>query len=193
MEAMLVLRDQLLNIPIMSLQTGTKLGTSSQAIIDPHNLKIVAFYCFGPHIEHRPAVVHVSDIREFSHIGIIVDSSEVIMDPSELPRLQAILDLSFQLEGKLAVEENGHRIGRVNTYSVETTTFYISKLHINPPLLQRLTLSDIIIDRSQIISIDDHKIVVKQANVRAQESFQPSVNALLSKPGMQPDTKELTQ
>ena len=183
---MLVLRDQFLNVPLMSLQTGSRLGTTYQAIVDPRRLQVVAFYCSGPHIDIKPAVVHTSDIRELGTMGIIIDSSDKIMDPEELPRLLEIINFNFQLEGKPVVEENGHKVGKVATYTLDTTTFYIAKLHIQPGLLQSLTLTEILIDRSQIISVDDKKIVVRQADVRAEE---PAPKIAISNPFGKPKTQ----
>src|SRR6266571_2338851 len=162
---MLVLRDRLLGVPIVSLQTGMQLGTTSGIIVDPKHLNVVAFYCTGPHIDFNPAVLYVTDIREYGNLGMIVNSAENIMQPAELPRLQEVIGYHFQLEGKMAIEENGHKLGKVETYTVETSTFYISRLHLRPGVLQSFAITEILIDRSQIISIDNKHIIVRQADV----------------------------
>src|SRR4051794_26876902 len=59
---MLLPRDRLLNLPIMSLQTGTQIGLAVRHIVDPRRLNIVAFYCEGPLIDFNPAILHTSDI-----------------------------------------------------------------------------------------------------------------------------------
>ena len=186
---MLVLRDQFLNVPLMSLQTGSRLGTTYQAIIDPRRLQVIAYFCSGPHIDIKPAVIHTSDIRELGNMGIIIDSSDKIMDPEELPRLLEVINFNFQLEGKPVVEENGHKVGRVATYTLDTITFYIAKLHVQPGILQSLTLTEVLIDRSQIISVDDKKIVVRQADVRVEE---PTPKVALSNPFGQPKAQAET-
>ncbi|HWZ66156.1 MAG TPA: hypothetical protein VNX65_05210 [Patescibacteria group bacterium] len=163
---MLVLSNHLIGIPIMGLHTGTELGKTVRPIIDPAQLHIQAFYCEGPLIDFKPAILHTGDVRELSTIGIIVDSSDNIMPPDDLVRLQPLLDLNFKLDDKLVVEESGHKLGRVVNYIVESDTFYILKLHIKPGLIQSMMVTELIIDRSQIINITDDKIVVKQAAVQ---------------------------
>jgi uncharacterized protein YrrD len=170
---MLALRDRLLNAPVVSLQTGLQLGVTSGAIIDPRHLNIVAFYCTGPRIGFNPAVLHVSDVREFSSLGFIVNAAENIMQPVELPRLQEVIDYHFQLEGKLVIEENGHKIGKVETYTAETETFYIAKLHVNPGMLRSFITTEVPIDRSQIVSITATEIIVRQAAVRTADAVRP--------------------
>jgi sporulation protein YlmC with PRC-barrel domain len=163
---MLVLRDRVLNAPLMSLQTGTEVGRTAAAIIDPRRLIIVAFYCEGPQIDQQPAVIHTSDIREFSNIGMIIDSADSIMQPEDLVRLQEVLAFHFSLEGKQVVDSGGQKLGKVVNYTIDPSSFYIMKLHVKPPLLQSLSAAELLIDRSQIQSVDDKRIVVSQPTIR---------------------------
>lgn len=166
---MLLPRDRLLNLPLMSLQTGTQVGVATKHIIDPRRLSIVAFYCEGPLIDFQPAILHASDIRELSSIGLIIDGSDNIMPPDDLVRLQEILDYKFELEGRQVVEEGGHKLGRVVSYTVDSESFFIVKLHVKPTLLQSLGRAELLIDRTQIKAINDKQIVVKRATVQDNE------------------------
>jgi hypothetical protein len=47
---MLITIERILNQPIMSLQTGQPLAKIDTPIVNPNNLKIVAFYVSGPFI-----------------------------------------------------------------------------------------------------------------------------------------------
>jgi len=149
----------------MSLQTGTQVGVTGKPIIDPRELTIVAFYCEGPLINFQPAILHVEDIRENSEIGIIIDSSENIMPPDDLVRLNEVLNFHFELEGKQVIQDDGHKLGKIADYAVDVDSFYIVKLHIKPTLLQSLTAAEHIIDRSQIKSITDKEVIVRTATV----------------------------
>jgi len=165
---MLVLRDRLLNVPLMSLQTGGAAGKTTKPIIDPRRLNIVAFYCEGPHIDIHPAIIHAADIREFSSIGMIIDSADSIMSPSELVRLQEVLAFRFELEGKLVIEEGGRKVGKVINYTVDPVTFYVVKLHVKPTFLHSFSSAEVLIDRSQIKTMDNERIIVKRPDVREE-------------------------
>lgn len=141
-------------------------------IIDPRRLSIVAFYCEGPLIDFSPAILHTSDIREFSSIGLIVDSADNIMPPDDLVRLREVLNYNFELEGKLVVEEGGHKLGKVGGYTIDSDSFYIVKLHVRPTLLQSLGRAELLVDRTQIREINDKHIVVHKATVVEGEKAQ---------------------
>jgi len=170
----------------MSLQTGTQVGLATGHIIDPRRLTIVAFYCEGPLIDFAPAILHVSDIREFSSIGLIVDSGENIMPPDDLVRLKEIMDYKFEIEGRQVVEEGGHKLGKVNSYTVDSESFYIMKLHVKPTFLQSFGQTELLIDRTQIREINDKQIVVRRAAIqdeqRARFSPLPHVDNPFRKP-----------
>jgi len=165
---MLILKERLIDVPILSLQTSAPLATTSQPIIDPRELVIVAFYCKGPLLDVDPAILHIEDIREFSTLGFIVDDAEVIMPPNELVRLQQIINFNFELIGKMVVDDTGHKIGKVTNYIVDTNSFYITQLVIEPQLWRSWNTAEIRIGRQQIIEITDHKIIVKAPTVRKE-------------------------
>lgn len=166
---MLILQNRLVDVPIMSLQTGTKLGVTRKPIIDPRRLIIVAFYCEGPQIKFSPAILHIEDIRENSELGFIVDSSENIMPPDDLVRLKEVLDFKFDLVGKQVEQTNGHKLGKVVSYSIDSGSFYIMKLHIKPTWLQSLTAAELIVDRSQIKKVTDAKIIVSDPTIQDEK------------------------
>lgn len=163
----------------MSLQTGTRVGTAVSHIIDPRRLSIVAFYCEGPLIDFSPAILHTSDIREFSSIGFIVDSADNVMPEDDLVRLKEILEFKFDLIGKQVVEADGRKLGKVSTYTVDSESFYITKLHVQPGFLQRLAQTELMVDRTQIVEINDKHIVVRKATA---EDIQPAGMPVIDNP-----------
>lgn len=171
---MLILKEQLFDSPIVSLQTGGVLAAIDSAIIDPRQLHIVAFYCKGPRLSHTPAVLHTNDIREVSNLGLLIDSDENIMSPEDLVRLQQVTALKFKLDDKEVVDDKGKKIGKVETYAIETNTFFVIKLHVRPSLLHGFNITNRIIDRSQIVEITDTKIVVRAPTIKAKQPL-PSV------------------
>lgn len=162
---MLILKERLTDVPILSLQTGAKLATTSQPIIDPRELTIVAFYCQGPLLDFNPAILHIDDIREFSTLGFIVDSADVIMPPDGLVRLQQVINFNFVLTDKLVVDDTGHKIGKVANYIVDSNSFYIQQIIVQPQIWKAWNTAEIRISRQQIIEITDKQIIVKAPTV----------------------------
>lgn len=166
---MLVYSDHLLHIPILSLQTGAPLAKTERSIIDPRQLSIVAFYCEGSRLEKDQRILHVSDIRDMTDLGMIVDSNDVIMPAEGLVRLQEIIGFNFELIGRQVVDDHGHKVGKVRDYIADIDSFYIQKLVVKQPVIKRLNEAEVIIDRQQIVEINDQNIVVKAPDIKVSE------------------------
>lgn len=165
---MLILKDQLLHMPIMSLQTGTEIAQTSAFIIDPRQLKVVAFYCEGSRLDFTPAILSVVDIREISDVGLIVDDADVLMSPDDLVRLKEVLGFKFELIGKRVVDETRRKIGKVINFTLDGTTLYIAKIQVQPGVWQAWKTTELLIDRTQIVEVSDTEVVVKSTTKKAR-------------------------
>lgn len=165
---MLVSIDRLIGAPILSLQTGIEIAKISDAIVDPRQLKIIAFYIKSPRRPEGDIVLHPEDIREISDIGMIVDSDDSLMETTGLVRLQEVIDFGFNLIGLKVSEENGHKLGRVKSFSVDPESFYIQQLYVKPSLVKSFSVSELSIRRSQIKSINNDLIIVKSATIKEE-------------------------
>jgi uncharacterized protein YrrD len=151
--------------PVMSLQTGSQLASLGEPIIDPRKLTVVAFYVTGPQLDEAGSLLHVTDIRELSDIGAIVDSSDSLMAPDGLVRLQEIIDFNFKLIGTKVEDEHGHHLGKVDDFALEAETYSIQQIYTKPSLLSSFTATTNIIHRNQIVSVTNEKIVVKSPTI----------------------------
>src|SRR6478735_2251568 len=102
---MLIAGSRFLNAPVMGLQTGGELARTSREIIDPATLEIIAFELEGPLLTEHPSLLRIADVREFSDMGIIVDSSEEFVSLDDVIKLRDIYDLGFELIGKQVIDE----------------------------------------------------------------------------------------
>lgn len=166
---MLVLSKRLANVPIMSIQTGARIAVTNGPIVDPRTLQIVAFHCRGDSLDKNASVMHTADIREVSDLGYIVDSSDVIMDPNELVRLQEVLSYNFNLLDLPVIDDQKHKLGMIIDYATDLRDFRIYKLHVKRPLLSSLSTSELVIDRGQILEVNNKHIVVRSATVEDKE------------------------
>ena len=157
---MIIAGSRLLNAPVMSLQTGGELGHAKQAIIDPATLEIVAYEIDGPMLSEKPALLRIADVREFSDIGIIIDSAEELVTPDDVIKLGEIYRLHFHLLGMLVVDEKKSKLGKINGYTLDTNGFIVQQLSIKRPLLKSLNDTELLVHRSQITEINDKAIVV---------------------------------
>lgn len=162
---MLQLSKNIIGIDVMSLRTGGKVATATEPIINPHNLKIEGWYCEDI-FSKETLILLAQDVRDFVPQGLAINDHEVLADPDELVRLHDILKLEFSLIGKTVVTNHKRRIGKVADYALETTTLVIQKLYVSRPMYKSITDGQLSIDHSQIVEINDKKIIVREADVK---------------------------
>lgn len=157
----------------MSLQTGQPLCRLVEPIINPYSLRIAAFYVAGPLVEFNPAVVFAEDIREFGRMGAIVDSVDNVMSTDGLVRLNQVIEYQFVLINLLVVDEYGRKLGKVTDYTVDLLNYEIQQLYVKPRFLRSFTMTDLIINRRQIIKVEPNRITVKVPTVEDRVKAKP--------------------
>jgi len=172
---MLVLGSRLNETPVMSLQTGTRLAHTGAALIDPANLKIMAFSLDGPLLQEHPSFLSVADIRELSGVGMIIDSSDELLALDDVIKFKALYELGFKLIGMNVIDEHKKKLGKVDNYTVDTNSYVISQLNVRHGILRGLTDTGVLIHRSQITEINDHAIIIKSATKKV--TAQPVMEA----------------
>ena len=169
------------NVPLMGIQTGRRLGVVGEPIINPNNLQVVAWYVSGNMVGFSPAVIFSEDIHELGHLGAIVDSADSILPLDNLVRLQEILDYGFSLRSLPVFDDTGRKLGVVDSFNFDSDDFLIKQIIIKPSFGVRLTAPQLIISRSQIIEINNKKIIVSSATKITQTKKKPAVKRLKAK------------
>lgn len=158
---MLILGSRLNNIPIMGLQTGTRLATVGKPVINPGNLKIIAYEATGALLSEYPSFIRIADVRELSDIGIIIDSNDEFVGLNDVIKIKENYELNFDLIGLNVIDEAKHKLGKVYNYSLDTDSFIIQQLNVKQSIFKSLSDSELLIHRSQIIEINDNEVIVK--------------------------------
>lgn len=184
---MLLLSQSLDTVPVLSLQTGTQLASTSGVILDPATLAIVAHYVEGPGINETPSVLFTQDIREVSDIGYIIDSSDKLMPLDGLVRLQSLIDQDVGLIDQIVIDKVGQKVGKVEDYSYDSDLFVVQQLLVRPPLLERIMNESRIIHRSHIVSVTSEKIVIDESS--AKHKRRSSDDAAFTNPFRAPETE----
>lgn len=157
---MLLAGSRLIDAPVLGLQTGSELARTTRPIIDPAKLEILAYELNGPLLDLHPSLLRIADVREFSDIGIIVDSSDEFVTPDDIIKLGEIYNLHFDVMGMHVIDEKRRKLGKVTSYTIDTTGFLIQQLSVKRPFLKSFNDTELLIHRSQITEINDNAIVV---------------------------------
>jgi sporulation protein YlmC with PRC-barrel domain len=164
---MLLTGSQLIDMPIMGLQTGKELARTGVAIVNPHNLSVVAYRVTGQHLDHDPSFLRVADIREMGSLGMIVDSSDEFVEPDDIITQKDIYELAYELDGKQVIDDHKKKIGKVSDYVIDIDSFVIQQLVVRRPLLKSLTDDELLVHRGQIVEVNDTMIIIKSGAVKA--------------------------
>lgn len=165
---MLILGSRLTNIPIMSLQTGTEIARTGQALIDPHSLRIIAYQVYGPLIKQAKLFLRIADVRELSNIGLIIDSSDELVSADDIIAIGKLDQLGFQLVDKVVISEDKRKIGKVSDYTVDVGSFVIQQLNVRRSLLSSFGDAEVLVHRSQIVEINNKQIIIRSGQKKAK-------------------------
>jgi sporulation protein YlmC with PRC-barrel domain len=163
---MLQLSSTYYDRPILGLRTGGPIGHALNPVINPNNLKIEGWYATA-RSERASYIVPIGEVRDIIHKGIVVNDHSSLTHTEDLVRLKSIIDLGFEIIGKQVFTESKRKLGKVADYAVDDQTMQIKKLYVNQSLLKNLSMQQLIIDRNQIIELNDKRVVVSDASVRA--------------------------
>lgn len=157
---MLIEGSKLLNYPILSLHTASKIAEVKALIIDPNFLKVVAFEINAASSKQR-LFLETASVREFSKMGMIVDSDEEFVEQGDVIKLKKMIELGFTLENMKVLSKKKTMLGRVEDFIVTTDDFRVMQLIIKRPIYKSLIDPELVIGRSEIHEINDTEIIVK--------------------------------
>lgn len=171
---MLLLGSKLLNLPILSLQTGTKLASTKKAIIDPADLTVVAYEVSSPRLLEKSSYLRVADIREISPIGIIIDSYEELVEADDVIKIEKLIKLDFNLMDIKVINQQKINQGHVIDYVIDSDSLYIKKLRVKRKFLSSLNKTELLVDRTQIVEISKKYIMIKSGINTVKETVKKS-------------------
>ena len=169
---MLKLSKTLINYPIMSLRAGGQIATTIGPVINPDNLKIVA-WAVQDRFSKEVLYLMTQDIRETLPLGFAINYLDSLSPAGDLIRLKDLIELNYSLIGKYVTTENNKNLGKVSDYAVEVESMLIQKIYFTKGLIKGFTSGESSIDRSQVIETTKTRIIIEDATVKAHE---PNLN-----------------
>lgn len=158
---MLIYNSKLLNMPILSVQDSDKIGIVSTTIVDPDSLKIIAFRVHGAINSEGGNVLDAKSIREFSNLGLVIDSGDDLVSDNDVVKISKVLELNFSLLGLKVETKKGTKLGKVMDFSVTDDNFSVAQIVVKRPTIKSFLDSELIIPRAEIIEVTDYKIIVR--------------------------------
>ena len=158
---MLIYNSKLLNAPILSVQESGKVASVSNTIVDPDSLKIIAFRIHGAINSEGGNILDARSIREYSTLGMVIDSTDEIISASDVVRIEKVVELNFSLLGLKVETKKGSKLGKVIDFTVTDDNFSVQQIIVKRPTIKSFLDSELVVPRSEIVEITDYKIIVR--------------------------------
>ena len=168
---MLLNSSKLIGCPVLSLHLGGPIGSVVSEIVDPNELKIVALNVNGPQTGNGDYgdILDVRSIREFSNIGMIIDSIDDLVSKGDVVKFDKIIDLNFSVNGLNVVTKKGTKLGKVTDYTFEPETMRIMQFIVKRPVFKSFLDPELVINRTQVKEVNDYELVINDEEDKIKE------------------------
>lgn len=185
---MLTSYSQIIGTPVLSVHVGTQIATVSACIIDPDNLKIIAFIVEGPSVDADTGdVLDIKSIREYSNLGFVIDSVDALSKRDDIVKVKKIIELDFVLIGLKVETKNGSKLGKITDLIIASDDFVIQQLIVKRPALKSFLDPELTIHRNQIVEVNDHEVIVKDETAKDKQAAPAAASSDFVNPFRKPD------
>ena len=169
---MILKSARLIGTPVLSLHLGGPIGNVVREIVDPNDLKIIALEVDGPQTGNGEYgyILDVRSIREYSNIGLIVDSIDDLVSPGDVIKIDEVMDLNFSVIGLNVKTKKGTKLGKIEDYTFEPESMMIMQFIIKRPFMKSFLDPELTIGRSRVSEINDYELIVKDEEDKIKKS-----------------------
>ena len=176
---MLTYNSKLIGTPILSVQASGAIASIAAPVVNPDNLKILAFKLQGPIVNAANNILDVKSVREYSPLGLVIDDNDELIGPEDVVKIKEVLALNFDLIGLKVETKKGSKLGKIIDFSLTSEDFTIQQIIVKRPTIKSFMDPELTIHRREIVEITDYKVIVKDEEKvikarAAKEDFVPN-------------------
>lgn len=177
---MLIYASRLIGAKVLSVQAGGPVANLAEPVVNPDDLKIIAFKLSGPLVaKSANNLLDIRSIREYSNFGIVIDDIDELISADDVVKIRDILKLNFDLKGLKVETKKGSKLGKVEDYTVTSEDFMVQQLVVKRPAIKSFLDPELLISRKEIVEVTDYKIIVRDEEKilkqrAAKEDFVPN-------------------
>jgi uncharacterized protein YrrD len=167
---MLYFNSGLIGLPVREARSGNTVALVEKLIIDPRSFTLAALQLTT--LAKEKFFLVTDSIAELSlKHGIFFSDTDAISLLPDLPRLEEVLELGFDLL-KLPVRTQGgkkqrpQKLGHVEDFVIDDSSFAVFQVIVKRGLLSSL-MPELAINRQQILELTNRELIVEDTYAKA--------------------------
>lgn len=154
--------NKVLSLPVVSCESGDRLGEIKDLVVDYDNGKFLALVV-GEGTLAGLRIIKVDKVKNFSRdrVMILDTRSLEVMTPG---RIEDIIQSKIKIKGNKVITENGTNLGKVIDFEIDLDSSRLSFIFVRTKILG----GPLMVFYDQIVSIKKDTIVVKDEVVKVK-------------------------
>lgn len=172
----------LINLPVISLQEGQRIGRVKGLVVDPSRKSVAALILEEKGLFKEQKFIPFSNVHSVGENAVTIERGAIIQKGTTLPEIVKFYKDKIDVIGSRIVMESGTIIGQVNEYYIEIQDGKIAGLEISTGIINDL------MEGKAYLNSDFIRTLGKQVTVCTDDSIN---NLIKNNDGMQESVRSL--
>jgi len=177
----------LINLPVISLQEGQRIGKIKGLVVDPSRKSVAALILEEKGLFKEQKFIPFDNVHSVGENAVTVERGATIQKGATLPEIVKYYKDKIDVIGSRIVMENGTIIGQVNEYFIETQDGKIAGLEVSTGIINDLMEGKAYLNSDFIRTLGKQVTVCtddsKNNLIKNDDGMQESVRSFASKAG----------
>lgn len=179
--------NQLLGLPIYSLEQGEKVGQVRSFLLDTKEKELIALLVANKKLIKEESVLCLTDVAGLSAEAITVDSPEVLRKKNECAHLKDRLKNPPEIAGLSVIKKDGTFLGKAESFYIDAETGGITKIELDNGFFGNMFKERIYLTIDEIDIIGTDMILAKDS-AEVKEGREPSTLHSIKEKGKEKKT-----
>lgn len=177
----------LINLPVISLQEGQRIGKVKGLVVDPSRKSVAALILEEKGLFKEQKFIPFSNVHSVGENAVTVERDSIIQKGATLPEIVKYYKDKIDVIGSRIVMENGTIIGQVNEYFIEIQDGKIAGLEISTGIINDLMEGKAYLNSEFIRTLGKQVTVCtddsKDNLIKNDDGMQENIRSFASKAG----------
>ncbi len=165
----------LIGMPVYSITEGESIGVVRNVILDPEAKQLLAFAVDRRGWYRDVKIIAYSKVKNIGTDAITIEERNSAQRAANLPKMVQYMHQPSHLVGNRVISDNGHTLGRVDEYYLDSETGTVCRLDVSGGVMGNIISGKAIVKGKYIITIGVSAIVVDRHCLNDIETVESSL------------------